>query len=107
MQADHQHLIQNQQTENNSEYQVHQPVKQPMVATCNRLDDTWQSNFTCCCRCFDGWRVLLLRFASEHWQLSLGVKLSFIAIAGIITLLQVICCKRKIDYLLLLYKAWV
>ncbi len=26
--------------------------------------------------------VLLLRFASEHWQLSLGVKLGFIAIAG-------------------------
>ncbi|MCH7296715.1 DUF2339 domain-containing protein [Acinetobacter higginsii] len=29
--------------------------------------------------------VLLLRFASEHWQLSLGVKLGFIAIAGIAT----------------------
>ncbi len=28
--------------------------------------------------------VLLLRFASEHWQLSLGVKLSFIASAGVI-----------------------
>ncbi|WP_202742689.1 DUF2339 domain-containing protein [Acinetobacter calcoaceticus] len=26
--------------------------------------------------------VLLLRFASEHWQLSLGLKLGFIAIAG-------------------------
>ncbi|MCP6547555.1 DUF2339 domain-containing protein, partial [Klebsiella pneumoniae] len=26
--------------------------------------------------------VLLLRFASEHWQFSLGVKLGFIAIAG-------------------------
>lgn len=26
--------------------------------------------------------VLLLRFASEHWQLSLGVKLGFIALAG-------------------------
>ncbi|MCY6413377.1 DUF2339 domain-containing protein [Acinetobacter sp. VNH17] len=29
--------------------------------------------------------VLLLRFASEHWQLSLGVKLGFIASAGITT----------------------
>ncbi|MHA3981105.1 DUF2339 domain-containing protein [Acinetobacter venetianus] len=29
--------------------------------------------------------VLLLRFASEHWQLSLGVKLGFIASAGIVT----------------------
>ncbi|WP_038344451.1 DUF2339 domain-containing protein [Acinetobacter sp. A47] len=29
--------------------------------------------------------VLLLRFASEHWQLSLGVKLGFIASAGIAT----------------------
>ncbi|MCH7311972.1 DUF2339 domain-containing protein [Acinetobacter sp. ANC 4805] len=29
--------------------------------------------------------VLLLRFASEHWQLSLGVKLSFIAVAGVVT----------------------
>jgi len=29
--------------------------------------------------------ILLLRFASEHWQLSLGVKLGFIAIAGIAT----------------------
>ena len=29
--------------------------------------------------------VLLLRFASEHWQLSLGVKLGFIASAGVIT----------------------
>lgn len=29
--------------------------------------------------------ILLLRFASEHWQLSLGVKLGFIAIAGVIT----------------------
>lgn len=29
--------------------------------------------------------VLLLRFASEHWQLSLGVKLGFIACAGVIT----------------------
>lgn len=29
--------------------------------------------------------VLLLRFASEHWQLSLGVKLGFIASAGGIT----------------------
>ncbi len=29
--------------------------------------------------------VLLLRFASEHWQLSLGVKLGFIASAGIMT----------------------
>ncbi|ENW93685.1 DUF2339 domain-containing protein [Acinetobacter sp. NIPH 298] len=29
--------------------------------------------------------VLLLRFASEHWQLSLGVKLGFIACAGGIT----------------------
>lgn len=28
--------------------------------------------------------VLLLRFASEHWQLSLGVKLGFIASAGVI-----------------------
>ncbi|ENX24638.1 hypothetical protein F892_00060 [Acinetobacter vivianii] len=29
--------------------------------------------------------VLLLRFASEHWQLSLGVKLGFIASAGAVT----------------------
>ncbi|MCJ0829939.1 DUF2339 domain-containing protein [Acinetobacter sp. NIPH1876] len=29
--------------------------------------------------------ILLLRFASEHWQLSLGVKLGFIAIAGVAT----------------------
>ncbi|MCH7305755.1 DUF2339 domain-containing protein [Acinetobacter sp. NIPH 1869] len=29
--------------------------------------------------------ILLLRFASEHWQLSLGVKLGFITIAGIAT----------------------
>ncbi len=29
--------------------------------------------------------VLLLRFASEHWQLSLGVKLGFIASVGIVT----------------------
>ncbi|ENX42533.1 DUF2339 domain-containing protein [Acinetobacter sp. NIPH 2100] len=29
--------------------------------------------------------ILLLRFASEHWQLSLGVKLGFIAIAGVVT----------------------
>ena len=29
--------------------------------------------------------VLLLRFASEHWQLSLGVKLAFIGTAGVIT----------------------
>ena len=29
--------------------------------------------------------VLLLRFASEHWQLSLGVKLGFIASAGMVT----------------------
>ncbi|MBC9229771.1 DUF2339 domain-containing protein [bacterium SPL81] len=86
MQADHQQLIQNQQTENNSEYQVHQPVKQPAW---------WQPAIDWMIHGNPILRVavavlmvgviLLLRFASEHWQLSLGVKLSFIASAGIIT----------------------
>ncbi|ENW78552.1 hypothetical protein F908_03097 [Acinetobacter sp. NIPH 284] len=39
--------------------------------------------------------VLLLRFASEHWQLSLGVKLSFIAIAGVITTIAGYLLQKK------------
>ncbi|ENX61174.1 MULTISPECIES: DUF2339 domain-containing protein [Acinetobacter] len=39
--------------------------------------------------------VLLLRFASEHWQLSLGVKLGFIAIAGIATTLAGYLLQKK------------
>lgn len=86
MQANPQQPIQNQQTENNSEYQVHQPVKQPAW---------WQPAIDWMIHGNPILRVavavlmvgviLLLRFASEHWQLSLGVKLSFIASAGIIT----------------------
>ena len=48
--------------------------------------------------------ILLLRFASEHWQLSLGFRLGFIAcIGGAITFLA-IPCKREIFYLLLHYR---
>ena len=39
--------------------------------------------------------VLLLRFASEHWQLSLGVKLGFIAVAGAVTTLAGYLLQRK------------
>ncbi|UOG18147.1 DUF2339 domain-containing protein [Acinetobacter sp. PK01] len=39
--------------------------------------------------------VLLLRFASEHWQLSLGVKLGFIAVAGGVTTLAGYLLQRK------------
>ncbi len=39
--------------------------------------------------------VLLLRFASEHWQLSLGVKLGFIASAGIATTVAGYWLQRK------------
>lgn len=39
--------------------------------------------------------VLLLRFASEHWQLSLGVKLGFIALAGGVTTLAGYVLQRK------------
>ncbi|WP_151769079.1 DUF2339 domain-containing protein [Acinetobacter colistiniresistens] len=39
--------------------------------------------------------VLLLRFASEHWQLSLGVKLGFIASAGVITTLAGYWLQKK------------
>ncbi len=39
--------------------------------------------------------VLLLRFASEHWQLSLGVKLSFIAVAGVITTIAGYLLQKK------------
>lgn len=86
MQANPQQPIPNQQPENNSEYQVHQPVKQSAW---------WQPAIDWMIHGNPILRVavavlmvgviLLLRFASEHWQLSLGVKLSFIASAGIIT----------------------
>ncbi|WHP05187.1 DUF2339 domain-containing protein [Acinetobacter corruptisaponis] len=39
--------------------------------------------------------VLLLRFASEHWQLSLGVKLGFIASAGVITTIAGYLLQKK------------
>lgn len=39
--------------------------------------------------------VLLLRFASEHWQLSLGVKLGFIAVAGGVTTFAGYLLQRK------------
>ena len=39
--------------------------------------------------------VLLLRFASEHWQLSLGVKLGFIAVAGAVTTFAGYLLQRK------------
>ncbi|TCB67449.1 DUF2339 domain-containing protein [Acinetobacter sp. ANC 4178] len=39
--------------------------------------------------------VLLLRFASEHWQLSLAVKLGFIAFAGGVTTLAGYVLQRK------------
>ncbi len=39
--------------------------------------------------------VLLLRFASEHWQLSLGVKLSFIALTGTVITIAGYWLQRK------------
>jgi uncharacterized membrane protein len=99
--------IQNQQTENNSEHQVHQP-KQPAWWQ-PAIDWMMHGNpiLRVAVAVLMVGVVLLLRFASEHWQLSLGVKLSFIALVLSRPLLQVIYCKRKISYLLLLYKAWV
>ena len=43
--------------------------------------------------------VLLLRFASEHWQLKRG-KLSFIAVAGVITTIAGYLLQKKTNYLL-------